>query len=66
MQSKQTCFKDGLSCAMPVLTLFMPVTNFVISLVCLCYKVAYIANNIDLDQTAPCEQSDQGSYCLLP
>ena len=25
----------------------------------------YVANNINPDQTAPKEQSDQGSYCLL-
>ena len=25
-----------------------------------------IANNMDPDQTAPMEQSDQGSYCVLP
>ena len=34
---------------------------------CLCFYVAYIANNmefIDPDQTV-WEQSDQGSYCLL-
>ena len=28
--------------------------------------LAYIANNMDPDQTAPLEQSDQGSHCLLP
>ena len=34
--------------------------------VCLCSWVAYIAHNMDPDQTAPLgEQSDQGSYCLL-
>ena len=37
------------------LNLFLPVMNFVVcSLVCLCsYKVAYIAKNMDPDQTAP-------------
>ena len=29
--------------------------------VCLCFLVAYIANNMDQDQTAPWEQSDQGT-----
>ena len=42
-----------------------PVNTFVVSsLICLCSYVAYIANNMDPDQTAPFferEQSDQGS-----
>ena len=28
--------------------------------------VTYISNNMNRDQTAPLEQSDHGSYCLLP
>ena len=36
------------------LTLFLPVTTFVIcSLIPLCSEVAYIAEYMDLDQTAP-------------
>ena len=35
-----------------ILDLFLPVTTSVIcSLICLCSKVAYIANNMDADQT---------------
>ena len=37
-----------------------------VPLVCLCSKAAYIANNMDPDQTALWEQSDQGLSCLLP
>ena len=49
---------------------FLPFMRIVIcSLICLCILIAYIANNMDPDQTAkeqsdqvlPKEQSDQGS-----
>ena len=36
-------------------------TIVVCSFSCLCTSVAYIANNTGPDQTAPTEQSDQGS-----
>ena len=39
-----------------------PVTNFLSSapVICLCSEVAFVANNMDPDQTTQC------SYCLLP
>ena len=32
---------------------------------CLCSWAAYCANNMDPDQTAPKEQSDQSTFCFL-
>ena len=43
-----------------------PVTNFVVCpFVCLFSYVFFIANKMAQDQTAPSEQSDLGSFCLL-
>ena len=43
----------------PYLTIFPPVITFVVCfLICLCSLVAYIANSMDPDQTAP--KSEQG------
>ena len=46
-QQKWSVDSELLNLSPPVMTLV------VCSLICLCFKVAYIANNVDPDQTAP-------------
>ena len=65
--TKRSLKINGLHDDLQILTLF-PAIQHKCRLLShlLIYLAAYIANNMNPDQTAPKEQSDLGCYCLFP